>query len=122
MATLKSIKKAIAKFNAELEEYHKVAGDYNLPEIDTTIIGYSELTPYEITDETERGFTCIADGFGYVIGYVEDEDGEEYISGWDDGYNNLKDSIAYDRRRIRKAWRVWRSENPDYELEKDNEE
>lgn len=122
MATLKSIKRAIAKFNAELEEYHKVAGDYELPLIECTIIGTEELLPYEITDETERGFTCNADGYDYKITLCEDEDGEEYIDGWDNGYDALKDTIAYDRRRLRKAWRVWKSENPDAELERDEDE
>ena len=32
------------------------------------------------------------------------------------------DEIAYDRRRLKKGIRVWRSENPDAELEKDDED
>lgn len=115
-------KKKVLKFNADLEEYYKVSGSRELPIIDCTIIGYDSFEPYEIHD-TPTGFKVDVDGIGIEITATE-EDGVVYIDGWDNGYDNLKESIQFDRRRLRKAWKIWRAENPDEELEKlddDNE-
>jgi hypothetical protein len=49
-------------------------------------------------------------------------DGEVVVTGWTDFYDGVKESLAYDRRRLSKGWRVWKSENPDAELERDDED
>lgn len=123
---IERVKRQVLKFNAELEEYAKATGGYELPIIDSTIIGYEELLPYEIVEEQEEALRILADGFTYEVRIEreEDFDGEiyEYVKGWDNGYDALKDGIAYDRRRLKKGWRIWRAENPDAELEKEDDE
>lgn len=123
MNNIKRIERYIAKveqFNRDLMTYYNESGDNELPEIESTIIGCSGLDAAVIT-RTDNGFTCDLDGWEYKVEIVTDEEGEEYITGWEDGYDALKDTIAYERRRLNKAWRVWRSANPDAELEKDDD-
>lgn len=33
---------------------------------------------------------------------------------------DLEEQLKHDRRRLRKSWRVWKAENPDQEMEKDD--
>ena len=49
---------------------------------------------------------------------VEEECGEYWLSGEEE----LDDLLKYNRRRLRKGRRVWLSEQPDVELEKDEED
>lgn len=117
--TLTALRKRIAKFNALLVEYYKETENSEIPEIETTIIGSgSYIEPYQITNETENGFDVVCDGFPYEIRveYLEEYE-EEYVSGVED----VDEQIKYDKRRINKGLRVWRSENPDKELERDDE-
>ena len=118
-------KMAVEKFNEELAEYVKLTGDNLLPDIETTCFGFSELEPV-VVSEIENGFACDYDGLVYEVKIAYDEDGEEYVDGWDMSYEHpydlLKDALAYDRRRMRKGIRIYMSENPDAELEKDEEE
>lgn len=114
---LETYKKKVLQFNEDLEVYYKVDPSRELPIIESTLIGFDPFEPYEIED-LENGFKVNADGLEIYVTIEVDEDGEEFISGWDDGYDNLKESIQYDRRRLNKAWKVWKSENPDVELEK----
>lgn len=102
-------------FNAELEEYYKETGS-EVPDIETTIIGSSGIIKYTV-DEASNKITRIEEDASltsplednYKIGYYWDE-------------QELLDQIKYDRRRLKKGWRVWKSENPDAELERDDEE
>lgn len=111
----------VEQFNRDLLACYKETGENQLPDIDSTIIGWSELKAATIT-RTEKGFTCELDDCEYKVEIFIDEDGEEYITGWEDGYDSLKETIAYERRRLNKAWRVWRAENPDEEMEKNDDE
>lgn len=113
-------KKKVLKFNADLEEYYNVSESRELPIIECSLIGFEPFEPYEIED-TPTGFKVNADGIIIEITAIE-EDGEIYIDGWDNGYDSLKDSIAYDRKRLKKAWKIWKSENPDAEIEKLDED
>lgn len=109
------IKKA-TQFNERLQQYIDTTGDDELPEIDCTCIGFSVLSPYT-WEETENGVVFDCDGIPVRV-EQEYEDGEWYLG----GVEELAESIKYDDRRIRKAWKVWRAENPDEELEKMDED
>lgn len=112
--------KVVERFNVDLTKFYNETGEHELPIIECTIEGYEELDPAEIT-RTENGFDCDLDGYTNHIEVVV-EDGEEYITGWDEYGDGLKDGIAYERKRLRKAWKVWHSENPDLELGRQDEE
>lgn len=105
--------KMVERFNADLDAYAAVSGEYELPEIDSTIIGYSVVNKY--TYKVSKNGTAIkvldCDGIEFDIPVIESV-----------AYDELKEALKYDRRRLSKAWRVWKSENPDSELEKDEEE
>ena len=106
----------VMEFSAELQRYFNINGEQELPTIDCTIIGYD---PYELPTikEIKNGFICNLDGEEYeVVECVED--GEIYIDGWEE----LKEALKYDKRRLIKAWRIYKSENPDLEEERDEEE
>ena len=63
----------------------------------------------DIKDEDGNvfGFQAIVDDLDYKVEYVE-EDGDIYLIGWEE----LEDDIKYQRRRLNKAWRIFRSETP----------
>lgn len=63
------------------------------------------------------GFRAYVDDLETAVVYVEEE-GEIFLSGWEE----LEDDIKYQRRRLNKAWRIFKSENPDAELERDDDE
>ena len=113
---LAKYRKQVEDFNAEIEAYAKMTGDYDVPEIGSTVIGFSPLVPYEIT-ERANGFKVTTDGIVFTVKAVC-INGEWGILGWHD----CLDEIAYDRRRLKKGIRVWKSENQDAELEKDDED
>jgi len=104
-----SLTRAIDKFNKDLNEYFRVSEENELPDIDTTCIGFSPAQPYKYQVLKTRVKVTDADGQGYTI---TDE--------WE--LDEVNEALKYDRRRLNKAWRVWKSENPDAELEKDDEE
>lgn len=110
----------VEQFNADLAEYVKVTGSNDVPLIDSTVIGYEPLEAYEIKDR-KNGFDVIADGVKMKVRATR-VDGEVVVTGWTDFYDGVKESLAYDRRRLSKGWRVWKSENPDTELERDDED
>lgn len=112
---LNSRRAKVEKLTEELDEYFAAAGDEQLPDIECTFIGYSVFGGIEITD-IENGFRLDIDGNTYDIVFVE-EDGENWLTGWDEAEEDLK----YQRRRLNKAWRVFRAENPDFELEIDED-
>ena len=106
----------IYKFNEELREYVNMTGDNEVPEIECTIIGTSPMDEIEVKD-TEDGIAWNNDGYWEEIKVVT-ECGEDWFTGED----TLDEQLRYNRRRIRKGVRVWKSENPDAELEKDDED
>ena len=109
-------RRKIEKFNNELLEYVKITGDNEVPDIDCTIIGTSPMEPIEIK-ELPNGLGYSDEGWWEEI-TIEHECGEYWLSGEDD----LDDLLKYNRRRLRKGMRVWKSENPDREMEKEDEE
>lgn len=110
------IRRKIEKYNKELADYVKVTGDNEVPDIDSTIIGTSPMDAIEVKD-LPNGIAYADDGWWENI-IVESENGEYWVSGEDE----LDDLLRYNRRRLHKGIRVWKSENPDMELEKDEEE
>lgn len=105
----KGLIKAIDKFNADFAAYTKASGDSSLPTIDCTLIGYDPAQPYTYQVLKTRVKVTDADGTAYTI--TDELELDE-----------VKEAIKYDRRRLAKAWRVFRSENPDWELEHDTDE
>lgn len=112
----RSIKK-IRRHNEKLAEYVKATGDNQLPTIDCTMIGFEEVNPITWR-ETEQGIAVDDNGYRIYLEQEQDEDGEYYLSGLEE----FLDTLRYDARQLRKAWRVWRAENPDAELERDEED
>ena len=110
------VERKIERYNKELAAYVEMTGDNDVPDIDCTIIGTSPMNPIEVK-QTEKGIAFADDGFWESIEVVY-ECGEYYFVGEDE----LDDLLKYNRRRLRKGIRVWKSENPDLELEKDEEE
>lgn len=109
------IKKA-QKFNERLKKYVDETGDDELPEIDSTCLSYSKLIPYT-WERTENGIVFDCDDYKVNIEAQLDED-----EWWLSGVEEFEYCIKYDDRRIRKAWRLWESEDPDKELEKDDDD
>lgn len=110
------IRRKIEKYNADLAEYVEVTGSDEVPDIDCTVIGTSPMEPIQIK-ETKDGLAYADENWWEEI-RVEKEDGEYWLSGEDE----LNDLLRYNRRRLRKGRRVFGSENPDKELEKDDED
>lgn len=109
-------RRKIERFNEQLADYVKMTGDNNVPDVDCTVIGTSPMFPILIT-ETTHGFTYNDDGIDFDV-TVESECGDFFLSGEDE----LDSNLAFNRRRLRKGIHVWRSENPDKELERDEDE
>ncbi len=110
MKTEKIIEKA-RSFERDLREYYNKTDNCEVPDIETTVIGSGGIIHYEVRDRevvrTEKDSrTSFTDSWPISDPWAMEE---------------LYDQITYDRRRLRKGWRVWRSENPDLELEKDND-
>lgn len=106
-------RKKIEKFNDQLNAYIELTGDNEVPDIDCSIISTSPMD-YIIIRETTNGFIYTDDGLDYAVEVVS-----ECGDFWLDGEDELDSNLAYNRRRLRKGIRVWKSENPDRELEKD---
>lgn len=96
----------------ELDEYYKATDHSEVPDIETTVIGAGGFISYSI------GKTQITRSEKYGSSTYTDK----YRIGNEIQEEELLEQMKYDRRRIKKGWRVWRSENPDLELEKDDEE
>lgn len=99
----KSLTKSIDKFNADLEAYFEANGERG------TVIGYAPAYLYEV----KVNKTSVK---------VSDCDGMEYTVKTETDLDEVKEAIKYDRRRLAKAWRVFKSDNPDWELERDIED
>lgn len=110
------IRRKIEKFNNQLAEYIAMTGDNEVPDIDCTVIGTSPMEPIQMK-ELKNGLAYCDDGWWEKI-TVEKECGEYWLSGEDE----LDDTLSFYRRRLRKGIRVWKSDNPDKEMEKEDEE
>ena len=119
---LNTRKAKVTKLNNDLREYFDISGEMSLPDIECTCIGYSAMGMVEANDIKDKegnviGFQATVDDLDYKVEYVE-EDGDIYLIGWEE----LEDDLKYQRRRLNKAWRIFKAENPDAELERDDEE
>lgn len=119
---LNTLKNKVVKLNNDLREYFDTCGEMSLPDIECTCIGCSPMglvDTQNIKDEEGNvfGFRAYIDDLETSVVYVEDE-GEIFLSGWEE----LEDDLKYQRRRLNKAWRIFKSENPDAELERDDED
>ena len=112
----KRIRRKIEKYNKELADYVTMTGDNEVPDIECTVIGTSPLEPIKIK-ELSNGIAYSDDGFFEEI-TVHKELGEYWLSGEDE----LDDLLKYNRRRLRKCILVWKSDNPDKEMERDNDD
>ena len=122
LSKLNTLKNKVAKLNNDLREYFDTCGEMSLPDIECTWIGYRPMglvDTQDIKDEDGNviGFQATVDDLDYKVEYVE-EDGDIYLIGWEE----LEDDIKCQRRRLNKAWRIFKSENPDAELERDDDE
>lgn len=119
---LNTLNNKVAKLNNDLREYFDTCGEMSLPDIECTCIGYSPMGLVDTQDIKDEegdvfGFRAYIDDLETSVVYVEDE-GETFLSGWEE----LEDDLKYQRRRLNKAWRIFKSENPDAELERDDDE
>ena len=106
---IKGLTRAIDKFNADFAAYTKASGDSDLPIIDCTICGYDPAQPYTCQVLKTRVRVKDADGIAYTVTNERE-------------LNVVKEALKYDRRRLAKAWRVFKSYKPDWELEHDTED
>ena len=120
----------IVKFNEELEEFYIKTDDNTLPIIDSTIIGFEELPLAEITemgyfDDNDRyGFQVVWENDIYDVCIIADEDDSRllYVDGWDNWLDGLYETLKFNKRRLKKGIRIWESENPDTELEREDDD
>lgn len=127
---LERYRNQVAKFNEELEEFYIKTDDNKLPIIDSTIIGFEELPLAVITEigyfdnEDKYGFQVEWETETYEVCIISDEDDRNilYVDGWDNWLDGLYETLKYNKRRLKKAIRIWESENPDAELEKEDDE
>jgi len=106
---LKRLARKIDKFNEKLAEYFNTSGEKELPSVDCTAVSIDTVDyyRYELLKTKLKVTDCDGDKYDVVTEY----------DAW-----QLRDSLRYDNRRLAKAWRMWKSENPDAELERDDEE
>ena len=108
------IRRKIEKYNKELADYVAMTGDNEVPDIECTVIGTSPLEPIK-TKDLPNGIAYCEGGWWEEI-TIQRELGEYWLSGEDE----LDDLLKYNRRRLKKGIRVWKSENPDVEMEKED--
>lgn len=121
---IKTLVNNIDKFNKMLADaIAEMDGDNEFVEVGTTIVEFSPISPIEYKVDGES-IHIEFDGEKYTLTYEEefdeciDRNGD--FSFYDDNY--VMDGIREYKKRIRKSLKVWRSENPDAELEKDDDE
>lgn len=127
---LERYRNQVVKFNEGLEEFYIKTDDNKLPIIDSTIIGFEELPLAVITEtgyfdnEDKYGFQVEWENETYEVCIIADEDDRNilYVDGWDNWLDGLYETLKYNKRRLKKAIRIWESENPDAELEKEDDE
>lgn len=111
MSTAAVISK-VKKLQKDLDEYYKTTGDHEgVPDIESTCIEFSEIR-YEVQKrkvvrrERYHADRTFNDTYKLNNEFQMDE---------------LEEQVKYDRRRLKKGWRIWKSENPDAELERARE-
>ena len=117
---IKTLVNNIDKFNKMLADaIAEMDGDNEFVEVGTTIVGFSPIPPIEYKVDGES-IHIEFDGEEYTLTYDKDFDScyDRSIEFYDEDY--LMDGIREYKKRIKKSLKVWRSENPDAELE--NEE
>lgn len=113
-------------FKGELAELYDETESHELPSIDSSYFSYDDIELPEISEigaidtDAEYGFKFDFDEDIWRVAIREDE-GEFYIEEAE-GLNGIPETIKYYKRRIRKAWKIWQSENPEAEEEKDEDE
>lgn len=113
--TRKSLIKKIEKFNEELESCYETTGDDYLYWVDTTIEGDNAyIGPFEVKDID--GGIEVSGGYGDEYEILD----SDYEETFPYQVELLLEDIKYYRRMIKKTLRVWYSENPDSELEKED--
>lgn len=108
----KNIHNIVAKFNSELNEYYTATDNAEVLDIETTVIGSGGHIKYTLFKTLIRrdeydGSHVYKDTFKLDKEFEVEE---------------LLDQIRYDRRRLRKSWKVWKAENPDLEMEREDDE
>lgn len=104
-----TLTKKVQKFQDELLAYYTET-DCEIPDVDSTFISTSRID-YAI--EVHKVTRTEADGHST---FNDEWDATKTMD-----QDDLLEQLAYDRRRLRKGWRVWKSENPDAEMERDDE-
>lgn len=103
----------VRAFEADLAKYYEATDGDIVPDIETTIIGGGGIIHYTI------------DKYDVTRTEKDPHDAKPFIDRWpiSDPWSmeECYDQVKYDRRRLRKGWRVFKSENPDLELEKDDD-
>lgn len=112
MKTETIIKKAKA-LEEELNKYYQETDNSEILDVDTTIIGSGGTIHYKFLKTKVVRTETFSDGSSFCDEY-------KLSNCWED--LDLLEQVKYDARRLRKSWRVWKSENPDIELEKDDED
>lgn len=109
--TLVKLAKKIDKLNAELKKYCETTEQWTLPSVDSTFISIDDVELYKYTMKKTMLVVTDCDGDTFRVRCSSETDAWE-----------LDESIKYTKRRIAKGWRMWKSENPDWELEHDKDE
>lgn len=106
-----SISNKVKAFQRELARYYEATDYQDLLEVDTTIIGWGGNVSYTVLETIIYRTEVEPDGHIF-------EDRYRLRSPMD--VVELEEQLKHDRRRLGKSWRVWKAENPDMELEKDD--
>lgn len=106
-----SISNKVKAFQRELARYYEATDYQDLLEVDTTIIGWGGNVNYTVLKTVIYRIEVESDGHVY-------EDRYRLRSPMD--VVELEEQLMHDRRRLGKSWRVWKAENPDQEMEKDD--
>lgn len=107
-AQVKKLIKKIRCFNEKLAEYINTSGEKYLPSVDSTVISLDDVDYWTIKEFKTKIKVTDCDGDKYDV--ANEYDAEE-----------VEEVLRYDKRRLAKAWRVWKAENPDLELERDDD-
>lgn len=106
-----SISNKVKAFQRELARYYEATDYQDLLEVDTTIIGWGGNVSYTVLKTVIYRTEIEHDGHKF-------EERFRLRSPMD--VMELEEQLKHDRRRLGKSWRVWKAENPDMELEKDD--
>ena len=114
---IKTALKQTHKIQEELQKYYQETENSDIPDIETTIIGGSHIN-YQITRDDLEGIVIVRTDISGPP--MNDRFTDKWFISTPYFYlDDLLEQIKYDRRRIKKGYRVWRSDNPDQEMEID---